>query len=143
MLLEIREGPGERGRRQAEVRTEWSRRHHSARARPCAFSYRGLSSHLHTSFQEGAEVLSKSTRGSSQVLGGSPRCLYQFCGCLIQPSSSLIQPALSFLKRPGTGGKLQGQKVRKSEVSMGNDARESLVKECWEVGTEPASTERG
>lgn len=51
--------------------------------RPSGPLYRGLSSHLHTSFQEGAEVLSKSTGGSSQVLRGSSRGLHQFCGCLI------------------------------------------------------------
>jgi hypothetical protein len=82
---------------------------------PNPVSYWGLSGHLHASFQEGAEILSKSTGGASQVLRGSPGGLHQFCGCLIQPSSSFIQSTLSFLKCPSARRKLQDQRGSQGE----------------------------
>lgn len=85
-------------------------------ASPEASPYRSLCCHLHASLQEGAEVPTKSARGSRQVLWGPPGGLYQFCGSLIQPCSSFIQPALSFLKGSSAGGQLGvGEKCQKQE----------------------------
>lgn len=73
--------------------------------------YLRLAGHVHSSFQEVAEVLSELARCLGQVLRGTARRLHQFVGWLVEAGGRLVQVRLSFLEALPTSWELKSVRM--------------------------------